>query len=68
MVSKRMTLPTIANNLRLGYDTLGVNLEGPEDRIDLDSLISCLTKVRAKVIVFLIAYYRVEQGHLLGDY
>jgi hypothetical protein len=55
MVSECMTLSTIVNNLRLGYDTLGVNLEGPEDRIDLDSLISCLTKVRAKVTVYLIA-------------
>jgi hypothetical protein len=55
MVSECMTLPTIANNLRLGYDTLGVNLEGLEDMIDFYSLISCLTKVRAKVTVYLIA-------------
>jgi hypothetical protein len=41
--------------MRLGYDTLGVNLDRPEHRIDLDSLISCLTEVRAKVTAFLVA-------------
>jgi hypothetical protein len=41
--------------MRLGYDTLGVNHEGLEHKIDLGFLIYYLIKLRAKVIAFLIA-------------
>jgi hypothetical protein len=35
MISKHAVLPTGADNLRIGYNTLGVNLKRLEHKIDL---------------------------------